>query len=108
MPSPDGGRLALLQHTEGSNVWLLRTSEHFPECWNVSKRDSIQSRYSSLLANMNSSARTAELCSGRITGKQEVIDYFLFADIAQRDFAEWFERGKLSFTGDVLQVISVF
>jgi hypothetical protein len=28
--------------------------------------------------------------------------------IAQRDFTERFERGKLSFTGDVLQVISVF
>jgi hypothetical protein len=28
--------------------------------------------------------------------------------IAQRDFAKRFERGKLSFTGDVLQVISVF
>jgi hypothetical protein len=27
---------------------------------------------------------------------------------AQRDFAKRFERGKLSFTGDVLQVISVF
>jgi hypothetical protein len=27
--------------------------------------------------------------------------------IAQRDFAKRFERGKLSFTGDVLQVISV-
>jgi hypothetical protein len=25
-----------------------------------------------------------------------------------RDFAKPFERGKLSFTGDVLQVISVF
>jgi hypothetical protein len=33
---------------------------------------------------------------------------FLLADIAQRDFAKRFERGKLSFTGDVLQVISVF
>jgi hypothetical protein len=32
----------------------------------------------------------------------------LFADIARRDFTERFERGKLSFTGDVLQVISVF
>jgi hypothetical protein len=28
--------------------------------------------------------------------------------IAQRDFAKRFERGKLGFTGDVLQVISVF
>jgi hypothetical protein len=28
--------------------------------------------------------------------------------IAHRDFAKWFRRGKLSFTGDVLQVISVF
>jgi hypothetical protein len=28
--------------------------------------------------------------------------------IAQRDFAKRFERGKLTFTGDVLQVISVF
>jgi hypothetical protein len=27
--------------------------------------------------------------------------------IAQREFAKRFERGKLSFTGDVLQVISV-
>ena len=27
--------------------------------------------------------------------------------IAQRDFAKRFERGKLSFTGDVLQVISI-
>src|ERR1035437_2770059 len=27
--------------------------------------------------------------------------------IAQHDFAERFERGKLTFTGDVLQVISV-
>jgi hypothetical protein len=42
MPSPNGGRLALLQHTEGSNVWLLGTSERFPECWNVSKQDCIQ------------------------------------------------------------------
>jgi hypothetical protein len=40
----------------------------------------------------------------RVTSKQEVTDYFLFADIAQRNFAERFERGKLSFTGDVLQV----
>jgi hypothetical protein len=29
------------------------------------------------------------------------------SDIAQRDFAKRFERGKLGFTGDVLQVISV-
>lgn len=36
--------------------------------------------------------------------QQEVADYFPFADIALRDFAERFERGKLSFTGDVLQV----
>ena len=43
-----------------------------------------------------------------LTGKQEVTDYFLLADIAQRDFAKRFERGKLNFTGDVLQVISVF
>jgi len=43
-----------------------------------------------------------------ITSKQEVTDYFLFAVIAQRHFAERFERGKLSFTGDVLPVISVF
>jgi hypothetical protein len=28
----------------------------------------------------------------RITGKQEVTDYFLLADIAQRDFAKRFER----------------
>jgi hypothetical protein len=28
--------------------------------------------------------------------------------IAQRDFAKRLERGKLTFTGDVLQVISVF
>jgi hypothetical protein len=28
--------------------------------------------------------------------------------IAQRDFAKRFGRGKLSFTGNVLQVISVF
>jgi hypothetical protein len=28
--------------------------------------------------------------------------------IAQRDFTKLFERGKLTFTGDVLQVISVF
>jgi hypothetical protein len=28
--------------------------------------------------------------------------------IAQRDFAKPFRRGKLNFTGDVLQVISVF
>jgi hypothetical protein len=41
----------------------------------------------------------------RATSKQEVTDYLLFA---QPDFAERFERGKLSFTGDVLQVISVF
>jgi hypothetical protein len=34
--------------------------------------------------------------------------HFLLADIAQRDFAKRFERGKLNFTGDVLQVISVF
>jgi hypothetical protein len=32
----------------------------------------------------------------RITGKQEVTDYFLLADIAQRDFAKRFERGELS------------
>jgi hypothetical protein len=44
----------------------------------------------------------------RMTDKQEVTDYFLLADIAQRDFAKRFERGKLNFTGDVLQVISVF
>ena len=43
----------------------------------------------------------------RITGKQEVTDYFLLADIAQRHFAKRFERGKLTFTGDVLQVIFV-
>jgi hypothetical protein len=42
-----------------------------------------------------------------MTGKQEVTDYFLFADIAQHDFAKRFERGKLTLTGDVLQVISV-
>jgi hypothetical protein len=29
------------------------------------------------------------------------------ARIAQRDFAKLFRRGKLNFTGDVLQVISV-
>jgi hypothetical protein len=28
--------------------------------------------------------------------------------IARRDFAKWFERGNLVFTGDVLQAISVF
>jgi hypothetical protein len=39
-----------------------------------------------------------------MTDKQEITEYFLFADIAQRDFAERFESGKLSFTGDVLQV----
>jgi len=39
-----------------------------------------------------------------MTDKQEVTDFFLFADIAQRNFAERFERGKLSCTGDVLQV----
>jgi hypothetical protein len=27
-------------------------------------------------------------------------DYFLLADIAQRDFAKRFERGKLTFAGD--------
>lgn len=43
----------------------------------------------------------------RVTGKQEVTDYFLLADIAQRDFAKRFGHGKLTFTGDVLQVISV-
>jgi hypothetical protein len=43
-----------------------------------------------------------------LTGKQEATDYFLLADVAQRDFAKRFGRGKLSFTGDVLQVISVF
>jgi len=31
-----------------------------------------------------------------------------FRQPTQRDFAKRFERGKLSFTGDVLQVISVF
>ena len=36
--------------------------------------------------------------------QQEVTDHFLFADVARPDFAERFERGKLSFTGDVLQV----
>jgi hypothetical protein len=30
-------------------------------------------------------------------GKPEAADYFLLADIAQRDFAERFERGKLRF-----------
>ena len=45
--------------------------------------------------------------SSWITGKQEATDYFLLADIAQHDFAKRFERGKLTFTGDVLQVISV-
>jgi hypothetical protein len=30
-----------------------------------------------------------------------------FADMAHRDFAERLERGKLSFTSDLLQVISV-
>ena len=44
----------------------------------------------------------------RLRGQQEVTDFFLLADIAQRDFAKRFERGKLTFTGDVLQVISVF
>jgi hypothetical protein len=39
-----------------------------------------------------------------LTGKQEATDYFLLADVAQRDFAEQFGRGKLSFTGEVLQV----
>jgi hypothetical protein len=43
----------------------------------------------------------------RLRGQQEVTDFFLLADIAQRDFAKRFERGKLTFTGDVLQVISV-
>ena len=42
-----------------------------------------------------------------MTGQQEVTDHFLFADIARLDFAKRFERGKLGFTGDVLQVISV-
>ena len=32
----------------------------------------------------------------------------LVADVARPDFADRFERGKLSFTGDVLQVISAF
>jgi hypothetical protein len=36
------------------------------------------------------------------------LDYSLLADVAQRDFAKRFERGKLGFTGDVLQVICVF
>jgi hypothetical protein len=31
-----------------------------------------------------------------------------FRQPPRRDFTERFERGKLSFTGDVLQVISVF
>ena len=44
----------------------------------------------------------------RLRGQQEVTDFFLLADIAQRDFAKRFERGKLSFTGEVLQVISIF
>ena len=35
-----------------------------------------------------------------LTGKQEATDYFLLADIAQRDFAKRFERGKLTFAGD--------
>jgi hypothetical protein len=43
----------------------------------------------------------------RATSKQEVTDYFLFGDTAQHDFAKRFERDKLNFTGDVLQVISV-
>jgi hypothetical protein len=43
------------------------------------------------------------LADDRQTG---ITDYFLVADTAQRDFAKRFERGKLSFTGDVLQVAS--
>ncbi|MFZ0951173.1 MAG: hypothetical protein WAN17_02835 [Candidatus Sulfotelmatobacter sp.] len=42
---------------------------------------------------------------GSRQGKQEVTDHFLLADIAQCDFAERLGRGKLIFTGDVLQVI---
>ncbi len=45
-----------------------------------------------------------------VTGKPEVTDHLLLADIAhiaQRDFAKRLERGKLTFTGDVLQAISV-
>jgi hypothetical protein len=32
----------------------------------------------------------------------------MLSPIAHADFAKRFERGKLTFTGDVLQVISVF
>jgi len=34
---------------------------------------------------------------------QPIVKHQLFTDTAQGDFAERFERGKLSFTGDVLQ-----
>jgi hypothetical protein len=33
-----------------------------------------------------------------MTGKQEVTDCSMLADVAQRDFAKQFEPGKLSFT----------
>jgi hypothetical protein len=42
--------------------------------------------------------RTYAFC--RITGKQELTDCSLLVDIAQRDFAKQFERGKLNFTGN--------
>jgi hypothetical protein len=37
-----------------------------------------------------------------ITDKQEVTDYFFVADIARRDFAKRFERGKLISCRNVL------
>jgi hypothetical protein len=40
-------------------------------------------------------------------GADEGSNIILSSRIAQHDFAKRFERGKLSFTGDVLQVISV-
>jgi hypothetical protein len=43
---------------------------------------------------------------GRRRGRN-IISAWLRGSVAQCDFAKRFERGKLSFTGDVLQVISV-
>jgi hypothetical protein len=74
MPSPDGGPLALLQHTEGSSVWLLVNFLSLSGMLERLEERLHPTSYSSILANMNSSAGTAELRSGRITGKPEVMD----------------------------------
>jgi hypothetical protein len=50
------------------------------------------------------------LCGSTERGRREKAPTMgeMSSRVDQRDFAKRFERGKLSFTGDVLQVISVF